>query len=342
MVADHAFVVVSPCSRPAEAGYQFGVALAKRLRHRGYEVHHGILGSPVRIPHGSCVVLNLFPSSLLYSPRCLAHLVGLLLIVRLRRSRLHCVAHEHYPSRGESVGAVSLHWATRIVRRTILRSSDRIVVTEPIWRENALRHCPDVRTARVPPLPDVSLPARKVDATAGHRGCTVVGSLHPGKGTPESETAEVLRILTKHGAPKITILGGLAADAEKVRTLLGANCDEVVIVATGKLTDEEFVEGLQNAEVAVALFDNGISGRRSSAALALQCGVPIVTTWGKASEDVYRSCSGIHLWNLPLPSNRSSALTGWYTEAHEGRSVAATLFAHDHLSWDSMVDSVLP
>jgi glycosyltransferase involved in cell wall biosynthesis len=67
------------------------------------------------------------------------------------------------------------------------------------------------------------------------------------------------------------------------------------VLATGTLSDSDLAAHVAACDAMIQPYPDGISSRRTTAMAGLALGVPIVTTSGKLSEDLWRESGAVRL-----------------------------------------------
>lgn len=275
--------------------------------------------------------------------------------VRLLRKLVARVA-----DRGE--GGISFSFGT------LLRDSHALVTLGPSMRAAFARHDAGA-TARmrvIPPPPLVRVPAsttaekrtaarRALGADAGTLLLAYFGYLYPGKGA--DTLIQALKRLADAGRPvRLVMAGGgrgvsgPSADGHaryegEVRALASATgVAHLVSWPAGYAGGDDMVgEQLLAADIAVLPFDDGAELRRSSIAVVVSIGLPLVTTTPAVLEDVF-----VHEGNAMLCSPRDAvALAAAIARVADEpllrrRLVAGSKsLARECFSWDSAIGQIL-
>jgi glycosyltransferase involved in cell wall biosynthesis len=111
----------------------------------------------------------------------------------------------------------------------------------------------------------------------------------------------------------------------------------------GVLRSAEISEWMSKAVALLAPFDEGVSAGRTSVITALAHGLPVVTTAGPATEEIWKHTEGVILVHRH-PGDLADALMRLHLdEAYwEKASKEARAFYLAHFEWDKIVDQAYP
>jgi glycosyltransferase involved in cell wall biosynthesis len=116
------------------------------------------------------------------------------------------------------------------------------------------------------------------------------------------------------------------------------------VVGLGQLSEREAREVLSVADVALAPFTDGASGRRSSLANAMACGLAVVSTTGPYTDEAWACAEVMRLVPAGDAAAFARAVVAVVSDAPERHRLgeAAGAFAADRLGWDVLARAWAP
>lgn len=241
------------------------------------------------------------------------------------------LAHELYFSRAEAWRHQPAGWLQRAALWPLFAASRRVVFSVP-RRERRMRELFPAWANRFVSLP-VGANFSAVDAEEGVRWRVARGIasrelvlLFQGGAHPSKEFASVQRsidALLAAGIPaRLMSIGGCH--------FVGSGC-----VSLGHVPRDEAASILQAADVAVAPFVDGASGRRGSLMNALAAGLPTVSTMGADTEPGWFPPEVIRLVPPGEPATFAAAVRELAEDPSQRLAMAsaARRWFDDHFSW---------
>ncbi|MEB3328730.1 MAG: glycosyltransferase family 4 protein [Candidatus Sericytochromatia bacterium] len=229
----------------------------------------------------------------------------------------------------------------RLALVPLVRASRRLVVTVAA-REAALRRAFPSLAGRfktlpvgpnLPPLPGVDRAAwrRARGWTAEEIVLVFQGGAHPSKDR-EALLAALEGLDAAGLGGRLVCLGGAPPVAHPRVTGLG------------QLEEREAREALSAADVALAPFLDGASGRRSSLANALACGLAVVSTEGHHTDPAWARAEAMRLAPAGDPAAFARAVVSVVADEATRRRLgaAAARFAAATLGWDVLARAWAP
>jgi glycosyltransferase involved in cell wall biosynthesis len=321
--------IVSPEYPPQIGGVADHTAqLASGLARRGYQVHvwtrrgaaagpdcvhvHDIFGRFERRElaqaaralsewkRGGRLIIQWVPHGFGYRSMNLGFCIWIWKLAKLRGYRIELVVHEPFLMFGEGSwkqdAAAVIH---RVMIILLLQAVTRAWISIPAWEQKLRPWCLG-RPLRFEwlPVPSNILPVAGIDSTANAAGedPLLIGHF----GTYGTQIRELLRTLLldilRHENITVVLLG---RGSEKFRKECAAELGESArrVIAKGVLADAELSTHLNSCHLMIQPFVDGVSSRRSSVMAALAHGLPLVTTEGPATEDIWRKSRAVHLVN---------------------------------------------
>jgi glycosyltransferase involved in cell wall biosynthesis len=322
-------------AQPAAAG----VHLGPPLETWGFDAIRGLPAALAAVAP-DVVVLQYVPQ--LYERRGFS--LGIALAARaVARAGwpLLTTAHELYFGWHEGLRHAPAGLVQRLALAPLLQASQRVVVTVAA-REAALKRAFPALAGRFVTLPvGPNLPPLAgVDRAAWRRA----------RGWSAEEVVLVFQggpHPSKDRAALRAALEGLDAAGLGGRLVCIGGPPPVThprVVALGQLAEREAREVLSVADVALAPFTDGASGRRSSLANAMACGLAVVSTTGPYTEEAWARAEVMRLAPAGDAAAFGRAVASVVADAPERQRLgaAAGVFAADRLGWDVLARAWAP
>jgi glycosyltransferase involved in cell wall biosynthesis len=221
---------------------------------------------------------------------------------RFSNDEIDLMVHEPFLAFGEGTlkqdAAAAVH---RMMAMIILNAATRVWLSIPAW-ETRLRPYLLGRKLKMEWLPvpsNVEQPAESaVDSTLfpsaqpnlerlGHFGTF-------GRSISVMLESLVEPLLRGHRSRSLLLIGRGSTEF-RLRILARQPDLKEQLFATGVITGAELSAVIRNCDLMIQPYPDGISGRRSSAMAALSHGVPLVTTAGALTEDLWRKTNAARL-----------------------------------------------
>jgi len=211
----------------------------------------------------------------------------------------------HEPGLGFGEGSFAHNAAAavhRLMLTLLLSNARRVWISIPAWADTLRRFAlgrADLEF-RWLPIPSTIAVDRSSDVAARLRAQTLLRSDGVIVGHFSTYPADVRNALHEIIPPllanfpevQVQLLGrGSEAAAEELRTVAGLRAGR--IKASGDLVSTALSSHLQICDVMLQPYADGASTRRTTLMAALAHGVPVVTTYGKLSEDFWRSTDAV-------------------------------------------------
>ncbi len=217
-----------------------------------------------------------------------------------RPEELWVMFHEVYTPWQWSPPHATIAVMTRLMARTLVRAATRVFVSIPAW-ERLLR--PMNPQARIQWLPIASNVPTEADAmtVSGLRqklapdGAPIIGTFGTFGGHIVQALGEVLPLtLRRHERAVVLLIGRGAQSFADAMCLRYPHFKARMHVADG-ISPEQVAQHLCACDLLIQPFGDGISSRRSSAMAGLALGLPMVTTRGFLSEDLWETSGAVAL-----------------------------------------------
>ena len=188
----------------------------------------------------------------------------------------------------------------RVMIWFLLRAAEKVWLSIPGWEKDLRPYLP--AGVAVECLPVVNnIPLANLTVISGLRekyaapGEWLIG--HFGTYSPlvTRSLDAILPALAKGTMPLRFLLIGLSSGEYRDRIVREFPEMESRVTATGPLPEWELSRHLQICDLMIQPYLDGISARRSSAMAALAHGLPLVTTSGKATEDLWPASGAVSL-----------------------------------------------
>jgi glycosyltransferase involved in cell wall biosynthesis len=240
---------------------------------------------------GSRLIIQWVPHGFGYRSMNLPFCIWIWKLAKLRGYRIELVVHEPFLMFAEGSwkqdAAAVIHRAMIIL---LLQAVTRAWISIPAWEQKLRPWCLG-RPLRFEwlPVPSNILPVTGIASTkdAGRENRLLVGHF----GTYGTHIRELLRSLLPDilREDNITVVL-LGRGSEEFRSECAAELGKSAhrVIAKGVLPDAELSSHLNSCHLMIQPFVDGVSSRRSSAMAALTHGLPLVTTEGPATEDIWR------------------------------------------------------
>ena len=221
-----------------------------------------------------------------------------------KKDRLELMVHEPFLAFGEGS---SKHYLAAAIHRlmivTLLQAAHHVWVSIPDWERQLRPFAPDNKSFGWLPVPS-NIPfvedpegIAKIREQYTVRGNGLVGHF----GAYDQYLTELMRellpsLLNGTGNCSLLLLG--KGSVELRDRVVEANPGLAnAIHASGNLPAEDLSRHLSACDLMLQPYQDGVSGRRTSAMSALSHGVPVVTTRGKATEDCWAESDAVKLTN---------------------------------------------
>jgi glycosyltransferase involved in cell wall biosynthesis len=199
----------------------------------------------------------------------------------------------------------------------VAKAADQAFVSTIAWGELVKRLAPSCpRTwspvpSNVSMLPDYRA-IKSVRANFCPNGEFLIGMFGGGSALAKvdrfASVQVVMRLLHESSKHRTVLLIGRAG-LPLLNDLMAAGISRGRIYATGDLTAEELSSHLSACDLMVQPYTDGVSGRRTSAMAALEHGIPLLTTEGSSSEQVWRQSGAVAL--APVGDFNAIAAMAW-------------------------------
>jgi glycosyltransferase involved in cell wall biosynthesis len=260
-------------------------------------------------------------------------------------NRLELMVHEPYLESGQG------SWKQRIVAqvhrrmiRIVLKASSRVYMSIPAWERYLGPYAPSDREMVWLPIPATVRVVNDVRATSARRRRIGEHSLILGHlGTYSKTIAAVL------GPALISILRAvpnahsllLGSGSEPFAVLLKAQAPELEnrIHAAGLLTREDLSHHLSACDLMLQPFPDGLSSRRTSLMNALAHGVPVVSSSGHLTEELWEVSGGVALAATGAAPDLAEACIQLLTDSAKRNELAkrGTALYHLHFDWPNVI-----
>jgi glycosyltransferase involved in cell wall biosynthesis len=225
---------------------------------------------------------------------------------RLRRDGhdVRVMFHEPFlPFRWRKPHRNLLAAAHRAMAAALLRAGSPVFVSIPAWAELLRPWAPAATTFAWLPIPTTITPVRDVAAVAAKRaiasggrpGAMVIGHFGTFGGEVATLVGPVVAGVLRSRSDVALLLLGTGAERYADRLVAAEPACAGRVIARGGVDASELSLWIQACDVAVQLYADGASSRRTTLMAALAHGVPVVTAEGPYSEHVWRTSGGVAL-----------------------------------------------
>jgi len=207
-------------------------------------------------------------------------------------------------------------WVTRQIGMTVARSSDFYFISIPAWADRIARGAPNVPYRWLPVPSNLEVVAdltevQELRAGIAPDGRALIGHFgsYRMKDAVDFLSRLVVTILEADENCTFIFLG--RGSAEFVSTLYAAHAKyKQQIYATGSLSAHELAVHLSACDALVQPYEDGVSTRRGSLMAGLALGVPIVTSSGVNTEDLWEGAVELVPFDVDLTVERLQRLIG--------------------------------
>lgn len=206
--------------------------------------------------------------------------------------------HELYYPLLPELRSLILHPTHKYQLRNLLQRCDQVVTTTEEFGELIKRMTNNANLTILPAYSNITRVVEKEsETTSSKRKIAFIGGLHPSKCIPEI-IERLIKNISINERYEIHLFGVAKSQWQSSNTQN--------IIFHGHLEDIEFSQKLQQMDLVLAYFSDGLSTRRGSVMTALQHGIPVISSEPRLSHLYNFKCEGITLFSRELPQFLSS------------------------------------
>jgi glycosyltransferase involved in cell wall biosynthesis len=229
-----------------------------------------------------------------------------------------------------------------IMMYLLLISSEKIFVSTEYFRHQLISKFlwPESKVFRLAVGSNISLVPEVKKVTSGKLRFAMFGKLHPAKEVPW--LLKTCLHMHRQGLPFDLVYIG-ESEVELLKTFSEAEKKQVreFLIPKGFLSDTEVSRELQQCDLFLSYFSDGLSSRRGSVMAALQNGIEVISSIGPFTDQELKDLPFIHLFTLDKKQFQQKLIA--FIANYHRRSLRAQIlnFYQDHFSWQKLVNNYL-